>query len=140
MPRIGVIYGVFDLFHKGHYNVLKRAKKHCDRLWVCVLSDKSVAKYKRTPILNEQVRCGIVQECKYVDLAVITEREPRFDKGVDVFFVSEKLKYYELHCVPSHRGKDIVWLPYTEGISTTLIINNMRRKTTWEKFLSILGL
>ncbi|MEP0072297.1 MAG: adenylyltransferase/cytidyltransferase family protein [Marinomonas sp.] len=71
MKTIGYTTGVFDLFHIGHLNVLKRAKLECDYLIVGVTSDElcMAAKNKR-PIIPFQERMEIVEAIKFVDEVV----------------------------------------------------------------------
>jgi cytidyltransferase-like protein len=67
-----LIDGVFDLFHKGHINHLKKIKTiyPSSKLIVGILSDKETIKYKRKPIMNENYRKSLVDSCKYVDETV----------------------------------------------------------------------
>jgi len=58
---IGYTTGVFDMFHIGHLNILKRAKEQCDYLIVGVSTDAVVESYKhKTPIIpfNERIEIG----------------------------------------------------------------------------------
>jgi hypothetical protein len=89
---------------------------------VGVLSDASMQTYKREPIEKEEKRKLNVELMPEVDMAMVVEREiQEFSSGIDVFFVSDEFKYKKLYCVPSERYSDIIWVPYTEGISTTLL-------------------
>ena len=50
--KIGLMAGVFDMFHIGHLNILKKARENCDYLIVCVHSDNYTNEYKkRFPII-----------------------------------------------------------------------------------------
>ena len=59
--------GVFDLFHRGHLEAIKKAKSLGDTLIIGVISDYHCANYKRQPIINEIDRCEIIKSIKYVD-------------------------------------------------------------------------
>lgn len=74
---IGYTTGVYDMFHIGHLNILRRAKEQCDYLVVGVSTDELVQKDKnKTPIIPFAERCAIVEAIKYVDKVV-----PQFDKN-----------------------------------------------------------
>mgnify|MGYP001410211235 CR=1 FL=1 len=61
---------VADLFHYGHANFLKQAKKHGSYLIVGIHSDKVVEGYKRSPIMTMEERLDTVASCRYVDEVV----------------------------------------------------------------------
>ena len=68
---IGYTSGVFDMFHIGHLNILKRGKELCDFLSVGVSTDELVREYKhKSPIISYDNRKAIVEACKYVDKVV----------------------------------------------------------------------
>lgn len=71
MAIIGYTSGVFDLFHIGHLNVLRRAKLDCDHLIVGVTTDElSLAAKGKTPIIPFEERMDIVGNIRCVDEVV----------------------------------------------------------------------
>ena len=59
--KIGFTSGVYDMFHIGHLNILRRAKERCDYLVVGVSTDELVQAYKnKTPIIPFKDRKEIV--------------------------------------------------------------------------------
>ncbi len=121
---IGYLSGTFDLFHIGHLNLLRRAKKQCDYLIVGVHPDAS-HKGKETFIPYEE-RLEIVSSIKYVDKAVMSVPEDsdawnkwHFSKlfvGSD-YKGSERFKRYEEFF--KDKNVEIVYFPYTKGTSST---------------------
>ena len=126
---VGYTTGVYDLFHIGHLNLLRNAKALCDYLIVGVTVDELVAyKHKRAVIpFNERIE--IVQAIRYVDKAV---PQTSMDKmgaweqyHFNVMFVGDDWKgtpkwdAYEKQF--RQVGVDIVYFPYTKGISSTLL-------------------
>ncbi len=128
--HIGYIAGVFDLFHLGHLNLLRRAKEQCDYLIVGVVSDAGViGKKKTTPYIPFSERIDIVRSCRYVDEAVeipyeVNDSDEAFRRyQFDVQFSGSdyaddpdwlaKQAYLRKH------GSDLVFFPYTQSTSST---------------------
>ena len=125
---IGYTTGVYDMFHIGHLNVIKNAKKQCDYLIVGVSTDDLVRKEKgKTPVIPFQERMEIGSALKYVDKVV-----PQIDKNK--FAAWEKYKFDKMFVGSDWKGTkqwnefekqfskynvEIVYLPHTDGISST---------------------
>lgn len=128
--KIGYTTGVFDMFHIGHLNILKRSKEQCDYLIVGVSTDEVVRSYKnKTPIIPFEERIAIVRELKCVDLAVpqtsMNKMEAWEKYHFDALFHGSDWKgsnmYNKLIEEFSTVGVDVVFLPHTENVSSTLL-------------------
>ena len=128
--KIGYTTGVFDMFHIGHLNVLKKAKEQCDYLIVGVSTDEVVQSYKhKTPIIPFKERIAIVRELKCVDKAVpqtsMNKMEAWEQLRFDALFHGSDWKgsdmYNKMIEEFSAVGVDVVFLPHTEGVSSTLL-------------------
>lgn len=128
--KIGYTTGVFDMFHIGHLNILKKAKEQCDYLIVGVSTDEVVKSYKnKTPIIPFEERIAIVKELKCVDRAVpqtsMNKMEAWNKYHFDVLFHGSDWKgsdmYNEMIEEFSAVGVDVVFLPHTDGVSSTLL-------------------
>jgi glycerol-3-phosphate cytidylyltransferase len=127
---IGYTTGVYDMFHMGHLNVIKKAKAQCDFLIVGVSTDELVEHDKRkTPIIPFEDRCEIVRSIKYVDQVV-----PQVDKNkldawkkyhFNKMFVGSDWKGTEVWNTYENQfrpvGVEIVYLTHTDGISSTIL-------------------
>jgi glycerol-3-phosphate cytidylyltransferase len=127
---IGYTTGVYDMFHIGHLNILRRAKEQCDYLIVGVSTDEVVQGYKnKTPIIPYEQRAAIVEAIKYVDEVVpqTTMDKVEFLKNrhFDVMFHGDEWKGTELYekyeMEFAKYGARIVYLSHTEGISSSIL-------------------
>ena len=137
--KIGYTCGVFDLFHVGHLNLLENCKKQCETLIVGVCTDEYVIKIKnKTPIFSQEERCRIIEALDVVDSAKIVDIEEVNDKQLaqklfkfDVLFSGDDWKgterYVETEKQFAKIDVSIEYLPYTQGISTTLIKNSLNK-------------
>ncbi|WHY85193.1 adenylyltransferase/cytidyltransferase family protein [Neobacillus novalis] len=128
--KIGYTTGVFDLFHVGHLNILKRAKEQCEYLIVGVSTDELVMDYKgKFPVIPHHERMEIVKGIKYVDKVVPQTNRDKFlaweSLKFDVLFVGDDWKgsplFNELEKKFNHVGANIIYFPYTEGVSSTIV-------------------
>lgn len=131
------VIGVFDLFHRGHVELLRRAKMLGDRLIVAVNGDCMVADYKRKPYLSEEDRLAVVQACRYVDEAFIIRgfdnKEFILKYNVNIIVHGDDWKG-ESYMKQIRLSDDFVkenqiefsFLPYTRGISTSELINRIK--------------
>lgn len=125
---VGYTSGVFDMFHIGHLNILRRAKERCDILIVGVSTDELVMEYKhKTPIIPYEHRAKIVGAIRYVDKVVPQETMDKLKTWVDikfdVMFHGDEWKGTELYDKYekefSKVGVRIEYLPHTDGISSS---------------------
>jgi len=123
-----ITYGTFDLFHIGHLNILRRAKALGDYLVVAVSTDEFNAVKGKICTYPYEQRAEIVRAIKYVD-EVIPENnweQKATDiksNDIDIFVMGNdwesKFDFLKEFC-------EVVYLPRTEGISTTEIKNQIR--------------
>lgn len=126
----GYVQGVFDLFHIGHLNLLRRAKACCDYLIVGVVADDIVKSYKnKMPYIPLDERMAIVRAVRYVDEVVAVDRH-NFDKlkawelyHFDCHFSGDDhtAEWTELERKFRELGVDMVNFPYTEKRSSTML-------------------
>lgn len=117
-----ITYGTYDLFHQGHYNLLKRAKDLGDYLIVGVTTDNfDLERGKMNTCNNVMERIEAVKATGLADQIVIEEyRGQKIDDiqryGVDIFAIGSDWEGYFDYL---NEFCEVVYLPRTEGISST---------------------
>lgn len=135
--KIGYTTGVFDMFHMGHLNILRRAKEQCDYLIVGVTTDQlCMARKNKMPIICEQERIAIVEAIRYVDKVVaqadMDKLRPVKEYGVDAVFVGSDWKgtaaweQYEKDFAGV--GCTVVYLDHTDGISSSILRERLNKE------------
>ena len=124
-----ITYGTFDLFHEGHYNILKRAKEQGDYLIVGVTSenyDKLRGKLNVQQSLVERIEN--VKKSGFADKIIVEEYmgqkiEDIKKYNVDTFVIGSdwlgKFDYLKEYC-------EVVYLERTKGVSSTQLRNEER--------------
>ncbi|WP_240795446.1 adenylyltransferase/cytidyltransferase family protein [Aquibacillus halophilus] len=134
--KVGYTTGVFDLFHVGHLNILKKAKEQCEYLIVGVSTDDLVTEYKsKKPTIIYEDRKTIVEGIRYVDEVVPQISRNKFTAWehllFNVMFVGDDWKgnalFNELEKQFNEVDVDIVYFPYTKGVSSTMVKEKMDR-------------
>ena len=124
MKRI-LTYGTFDLLHYGHIEILRRAKALGDYLVVAVSTDEFNEIKGKKAYHNYETRKKMLEAIRYVDLVIPEENwEQKIndvkDYKIDVVVMgsdwenSDRFDYLKEYC-------EVVYLPRTEGVSTTKI-------------------
>lgn len=137
MKRV-ITYGTYDLLHQGHVNLLRRAKELGDYLIVGVTSDSFDRNRGKLNVRNNVLeRVEAVKATGYADEIIIEDYVgqkiddiQRYD--VDIFAIGSdwegKFDYLNEFC-------DVVYLPRTEGISST----QLRAETTEDVRVGLVG-
>ena len=127
---IGYTSGVYDMFHIGHLNLINNAKELCDYLIVGVNSDNLVQSYKhKEPVINELERAEIVRNIRAVDKCIVVDT-------LDKLELHDKLQFEAIFIGNDWYGNprwmqtkddlskidvDVVFLPHTDGISSSIL-------------------
>jgi glycerol-3-phosphate cytidylyltransferase len=132
---VGYTTGVYDLFHIGHLNLLRKAKEQCDYLIVGVSTDELVSYKHKHAVIPFEERKQIVASVRYVDEVVTQENMDKKEAWnkyrFNVMFVGDDWKgsdkwgkiEEELNAV----GVEVVYFPYTKGTSSTLINETLHK-------------
>jgi len=126
MGNTVITFGTFDIFHVGHLNILKRAKKLGTKLIVGISSDElNMVKKNRKPIYNIKQRLEIISSIKYVDEVFIEESLEKKEDYIrfynaDILVMGDdwRNKFDNLPC-------KVLYLSRTPSISTTQIIETI---------------
>lgn len=129
MSRV-ITFGTFDVFHVGHINILERAAKYGDELIVGVSSDElNFNKKQRYPIYSQSDRMRIISSLKFVHAVFLEESlELKIEYikkyNASVLVMGDdwagRFDWVKPEC-------DVVYLPRTPSISTTEIIEVVRK-------------
>ena len=139
---MAIVYtgGTFDLRHKGHYRLLKRAAD-IGIVVVALNTDEFIQSYKgKPPILSYEERKEALLACRWVDQVV--PNVGGADSKIAIEMVhpdyiiigsdwARKDYYLQMGFTQDwldKRGIGLIYVPYTEGISTTDIKNRMGYK------------
>jgi glycerol-3-phosphate cytidylyltransferase len=128
MKRV-ITYGTFDLLHYGHINLLRRAKEYGDYLIVALSTDEfNLREKNKTSFFTYEQRKMLVESVRYVDLVIPEEsweqkiRDCR-EYHIDTFVMGDdwegKFDFLK------EEGADVVYLPRTPKISTSMIKENL---------------
>lgn len=129
--------GTFDLFHAGHVNFLKRCHEIVGisgLVTVSLNTDEFIFEYKKkNPILSYQERFEVLASCKYVDFVVPNiggaDSKPAIEEAKpDIIAIGSdwaRRDYYKQMRFDQdwldERNISLIYIPYTKGISSTLI-------------------
>ena len=123
-----------DLFHIGHLNLIKRAKKLGDYLIVGIHSDEDIGKYKRKPIIPERDRYEIVKNCKHVDEIIegaplVMSKDFIQKHSIDLVVRGDDIspELLKQQAVPIQMGI-MKYVPRTKFISTTSLIQKIKNE------------
>ena len=128
--KIGYTQGVYDMFHIGHLNLINKAKEQCEYLIVGVNSDELVKTYKhKDTVIKESDRAEIVRNLKAVDKCIIVDTLDKMQINeqlhFDAIFIGNDWygnpRWMQTKEDLSKIGVEVVFLPHTEGVSSTML-------------------
>lgn len=130
MTVIGYTTGVYDVFHIGHLNVIRRASLECDRLIVGVTTDELAESRKGArPVVPWTERAEIVAQLRYVDDVVAQDSMDKIaawkEQRFHVMFVGDDWQgtptWDRLERDFAQVGVTIRYFPYTRHTSSTAL-------------------
>ena len=128
MRRV-ITYGTYDLLHWSHIRLLKRAKELGDYLIVGLSTDPFNDGKGKSAYHPYEERKAMLESIRYVDLVIPEESWEQKRKDIvtyqaDVFVMGDDWKgsFDDLSDLC-----EVIYLPRTDGISTTKIKDDLER-------------
>lgn len=127
-----ITYGTFDLLHRGHVNLLRRARELGDHLIVGLSTDRFNDVKGKAAFYPFEERLAVLEAVRYVD-EIIPEDDwdqkirDIVDHGVDVFVMGQD---WAGHFDDLADYCEVRYLPRTEGISTTQVKAELRGESS----------
>ena len=128
-------FGVFDMLHIGHILLFKRARELGDRLIVAVQDGDFILKYKpgTNMVYTTEERLYMVSTIKYVDEVIVYQDVDKDIMNVDFDILArgeDQIHQGFQRAVQwcERNNKEVVILPRTEGISSSLLREYSRNK------------
>ena len=135
MKKIGYTTGIFDVFHVGHLNIIRKSKLHCDKLIVGVSTPKVVKEKNKITLNSFRDRKKIINSLIYVDKTIAQtsiDKIKEYKKvKFDILFVGDDWKNtpqwnrYEKEL--KKYNVEVKYFKYTANISSTKLrkfVNN----------------
>ncbi len=127
-----------DFIHAGHLNILKKARE-LGEVTIGLLTDQAIAFYKRIPLLNYDQRKIIVENLKGVT-HIVAQTSPDYSTNLRIlkpdyvihgddwkFGFGQKIREHVIQVLKEWGGQ-LIELPYTQGLSSSHLINDLRRR------------
>ncbi len=133
--KIGYTQGTFDMFHVGHLNLIKHAKERCEYLIVGVNTDRLIAEYKnKNAVVPLEERVQIIEAIRYVDQVIVTDTLDKVEvlknHKYDAVFIGDDWKgnqrWADTEVALKEYDVDVVYLPHTEGTTSTLLRDKIK--------------
>lgn len=135
-----LVGGVMDLLHYGHINFLKTARSYGDHLTLALNRDEFVYAYKgKYPIMNIKERVAVCEGIRWVDEVIVNEGDENWMNTIarvqpKYIVTSEEWRekdYYKQMGITKDTINsldiELIYIPYTSEISTTQILERIRK-------------
>jgi len=122
--------GCFDLIHIGHVRYLREAKSLGDVLVIGLNSDRSVSSIKPgRPVNSQDQRAEVLASLEMVDYVVLFDEETPHEliKLIQPDILVKGGDWKKEEIVGSDIAKETFSLPYVKGVSTTGIIERIKK-------------
>ena len=137
-PVVGYVPGAWDMFHIGHLNILLRAREHCDRLVVGVVTDDALFAAKgKHPVIPLAERIEVLRHLIMVDEVVVDFSSNKLEVWeriqFNVLFKGDDwrgtAKGRVLESDMASVGVEVHYFPYTVHTSSTLLRSFLTERT-----------
>jgi len=128
--RVVFTNGCFDIIHIGHIRYLRQARTFGDLLVVGINSDRSVSIIKPDrPVNPQDQRAEVLASLEMVDYVTIFDEETPYEliKSIQPDVLVKGGDWKKEDIIGSDIAKETHSLPYIEGISTTGIIERIKK-------------
>jgi len=122
--------GCFDIIHVGHIRCLREARKYGDVLVVGLNSDKSASRIKPgRPVTTQDQRSEVLASLEMVDFVTLFDEATPYElvKFVQPDVLVKGGDWQKEEIIGSDIAKETRTVPYVRGISTTEIIQKIKK-------------